>query len=168
MSMNKHRIVGLIVLIALAIISVQFFISYQKTYPLQTHRSPPVAPLEEKSISPENAPKVQSVDTLMEEHFDETPDVISTTPAWVVQIASLTNDATAQKLPDQLKALGFDAFILNLSVQGTPTFRICAGPFTDRSLAITALSTIQESLKMTGILKQYIPGDVTETNSKFT
>ncbi|MES2204310.1 MAG: SPOR domain-containing protein [Pseudomonadota bacterium] len=164
--MNKHRIVGLIVLIALAVIAAQFFISYQKTYPLQTHRSPPVAPLEEKSMSPENAPKVQSTETLMEEHFDAVPDRVVATPAWVVQIASLTNQSKAQALLDQLKSLGFDAFIFNLSGQGTSTFRICAGPFTDRSLAITALSQIQERLKMTGILKQYIPGDGTETNAQ--
>lgn len=164
--MNKHRIVGLIVLIALSIIFVQFFISYQKAYPLKMHHSPPVAPLENKETSPENAPKVQSAETLMEDHFDTAPDVVPATPAWVVQVASLTNKASAQKLLDQLKALGADAFILELSSQDSPTFRICAGPFTDRSLAINAIGTIQESLKMTGILKQYTPGDVTEKNSQ--
>lgn len=159
--MNKHRIVGLLVLIALAVMMVQFFLSYQKAnHYSQVYRSPPVAPLKEKLITPENAPTVQSTETLMEENFETTPDIMPPTPAWIVQIASLTNAAAAQTLLAKLKATGYDAFILTLSAQGTPTFRICAGPFTDQSLAITALSTIQESLKMTGILKQYIPGDV--------
>ena len=167
--MNKHRIVGIIVLIALAVIGGQFFLSYQKAnHHLQAYRSPPVAPLAAKMTTPENAPNVQSAESLMEEHFDATPDVVPAVPAWVVQIASLTNEAAAQKLLAQLKGLGLDAFILTLSVQGTPTFRVCAGPFTDQPLAITALSTIQQSLKMTGILKQYIPGDVKEANSQLT
>ena len=167
--MNKHRIVGLVVLIALVVIAVQFFLSYQKTnYHLQTHRSPPVAPLSAKQTTPENAPVVKSTEALMEKHFDSVPDSVSATPAWIVQIASLTNEAAAQKLLSQLKAAGFDAFIFTLSVQDKPTFRVCAGPFTDQSLAITALSSIQENLKMTGILKQYIPGDVKEANSQLT
>lgn len=167
--MNKHRIVGLIVLIALVVLGGQFFFSYQTTsHPLQAYRSPPVAPLPEKMTTPESAPSVQSAETLMEEHFNAAPDVVPAVPAWVVQIASLTNKAAAQTLLAQLKALGFDAFIFTLSIQSKPTFRVCAGPFTQQSLAITALGTIQESLKMTGILKQYIPGDVKEVDSQLT
>ena len=166
--MNKHRIVGLLVLLALAVIFVQFFLSYEKANHHQGYRSPPVAPLQEKMTTPENAPAVQSAETIIEEHFDAAPDVVPATPAWIVQIASLTNETAAQTLLTKLKSLGFDAFILSLSVQGKPTFRVCAGPFTDQSLAINALSTIQESLKITGILKQYIPGDIKEADSQST
>lgn len=167
--MNKHRIVGIIVLVALAVIVGQFVLNYQTAnHHLQAYRSPPVKPLTASMMAPENAPKVQSTETLMEEQFDATPDIVPAVPAWVVQIASLTNEAAAQKLLAQLKGLGFDAFIFNLSVQGTPTFRVCAGPFTDQSQAITALSTIQGRLKITGILKQYIPGDEKGTRPQLT
>lgn len=165
--MNKHRIVGLIVLIALSVIIVQFLLGYQKgPHHLQEYRSPPVAPLAEKMTTSENAPAIQSTETLLEENFNTAPDVVPAVAAWVVQIASLTNENSAQNLLKKTKEAGYDAFILSLSVEGTPTYRVCAGPFTDQSLAINALSTIQESLKITGILKQYIPGDIKDTHSQ--
>lgn len=165
--MNKNRVVGLVVLIALAVIFVQFFLGYQKTNrPLQAYRSPPVAPLQEKMRATENAPSVQSAETLMEEHFDAAPDIVPATPAWVVQIASLTNQVAAETLLSKLKSLGYDAFIVTLSVQDKPAYRVSVGPFTDQSLALDALSDIQESLKMTGILKQYIVGDVPRIKSE--
>lgn len=171
--MNKHRVVGLIVLLALAVIGWQFFLSYQKlshnNAPLQAYRSPPIAaPLQPQMTSADNAPSIQSAEALMEEHFASTPDVATAVPAWIVQVASLSNEAAAQTLMNQLKASGFDAFIFSLVIQGKQSFRVCAGPFTEQQLAIATLSTIQERLKITGILKQYIPGDVKEINSQPT
>jgi DedD protein len=165
--MNKHRIVGFIVLSALVVIGVQFFLTYQKTnHSLQAYRSPPIAPLSAKLTSPNNAPSIQSAEAVMERNFDNAPDVVPAVPAWIVQIASLSNESAAQTLLTQLKSLGFDAFIFPFTLQDKQSFRVCAGPFTEQSLAITALSTIQERLKITGILKQYIPGDVKEANSQ--
>ncbi len=165
--MNKHRIVGFIVLVALVVISVQFFLTYQRAkHPLQAYRSPPIAPLTANLTTPNNAPSVQSAETIMEKDFDGAPDIAPAVPAWIVQVASLSNESAAQILLAQLKALGFDAYIFPFTLQDKQSFRVCVGPFTEQSLAVSALSTVQEKLKITGILKQYIPGDVKEVISQ--
>jgi cell division septation protein DedD len=159
--MNKHRIIGLIVLIAIAVIAGQYCLNYYKgsRHHLQAYRSPPLAPLDDNLTSPSNAPKVQEVETLVEQHFDIMPEKVPSVPAWIVQVAILSNETSAKTLTKQLKNLGFDAFISPLSLQNKAVYRVAAGPFTQQQLAVSALTTIQENLKITGILKQYTIGD---------
>lgn len=165
--MNKHRIIGLIVLLAIAVLLGQYLLNYYqgRTSHLQVYRSPPLAPLNAKMTSPDNAPKIQTTEVLLEKHFDSVPENVPAVPAWIVQVAILSNDASAQALLSQLKNLGLDAFILPTSLQGKSVYRIVAGPFTQQVLAVNALTTIQEHLKVTGILKQYTVGDAKETDS---
>lgn len=156
--MNKHRIVGLALLLAILVIAMQFFLSYQGGYHyLQPSASPPIEPLRESLLTSEEAPSIQSTEILLENNFNTTPEVAPITPAWTVQVASLVSENAAQKLLSQLKSLNFDAYILTMSSENKSFYRVCAGPFTDKDLAISALGKIQESLKMTGILKQYSP-----------
>lgn len=170
--MNKHRIIGLIVLLAVIVMGVQFLLSYQKIgglhTRLQAYRSPPVPPLQPEMTSPEHAPAIQSADALMQERFDTTADPVPAVPAWIVQVASLSTETSAQILLAQLQKLGLDAFIYASSSQGQPSYRVCAGPFTQQQVAVAALSTIAKSLKITGILKQYTPVDSTEPGSQST
>ncbi len=162
--MSKHRIIGLIVLIALAIMTGQFCLNYYQSsrHHLQTYRSAPVAPLNQSKLNADNAPKVETTRSLIESNLDVIPETVPAVSAWIVQMAILSNQVSAQKLLQQLKALGFEAFIATCTLQGKSAYRVALGPFTQQQLALDALMTAQEKLKMTGILKQYTIGSEDE------
>jgi hypothetical protein len=63
---------------------------------------------------------------------------------WVVQVASLTNPAGAQRLVDELKEKGFDAFITRSQVEGKAYHRVRLGPVATRGEA----DAMAESLRM--------------------
>lgn len=168
--MNKHRIIGFIVLLALVMMGIQFLLSYQKMSSLHSHlqayRAPPEPPLSAEMTSARHAPTIQSTDVLVQEHFGMTADPIPAVPAWIVQVASLSNEASAEALLARLKEVEQDAFIYPLLLQGQQTYRVCVGPFTQQQVAVEALSAVAKSLKITGILKQYTPVDSTEPGSQ--
>lgn len=155
--MNKHRVIGLVVLLAMAVLLGQFCLNYYKgsRHHLQAYRSPPITPLSEQMTTADHSPHLQTVEKLMEEHVDTALETAAPVSAWMVQVAILSNEASAQSLMKQLKSLGFDAFISSLLLQNKPVYRVAAGPFTRQPAAVDALSSIQQALKITGILKQY-------------
>jgi len=63
---------------------------------------------------------------------------------WVVQVASLTNPAGAQRLVDELKEKGFGAFITRSQVEGRAYHRVRLGPVATRNEA----DALVESLGM--------------------
>lgn len=168
--MNKHRIIGLIVLMAVAVMIGQYCLNYSKgnRHAFQTRRSLPIAPLDKNMTAPDNAPRVQSTETLIEEHFDTSIENVAVVPAWIVQVAILSSETSAQRLTQQLKELGLDAFLSPMQLQGKAVYRVAAGPFTQQTLALSALSAIQEKLKVTGILKPYTIGEPKEIDTQLT
>jgi murein L,D-transpeptidase YcbB/YkuD len=63
---------------------------------------------------------------------------------WVVQVASLTNPAGAQRLVDELQAKGFGAFITRSQVEGKAYHRVRLGPVATRGEA----DAMAESLRV--------------------
>ena len=63
---------------------------------------------------------------------------------WVVQVASLTNPAGAQRLVDELQEKGFGAFITRSQVEGKAYHRVRLGPVATRGEA----DAMAESLRM--------------------
>ena len=63
---------------------------------------------------------------------------------WVVQVASLTTAAGAQRLVDELGEKGFEAFITRSRVEGKEYHRVRLGPVTSRE----EVDAMVESIKM--------------------
>ena len=63
---------------------------------------------------------------------------------WVVQVASLTAAAGAQRLVDELREKGFSAFITRSQVEGKAYHRVRLGPLASRREA----DAMVESLRM--------------------
>jgi cell division septation protein DedD len=63
--------------------------------------------------------------------------------AWVVQVASLTDPAGAQRLAAELKARGFKVFVTPHRVEGTTYRRVRLGPLDSRTEAVATAQSLQ-------------------------
>jgi len=157
--MSKHRMIGFVVLLAILVIIGQYFLNgfHSGKRHLHVFRSPPIELLDPEEITPDNAPKVQSIETLLDQGSDDVPppQQIVSTLAWTVQVVTVRKQDSAGSVLKQLQREGFDAFISPASLQGVPVYRVIAGPFLEHQAAIDALVMIQKKLNMTGILKSY-------------
>ncbi|MCD8499933.1 MAG: SPOR domain-containing protein [Gammaproteobacteria bacterium] len=157
--MSKHRMIGFVVLLAILVIIGQYFLNgfHSGKHHLHVFRSPPIELLDPKDMTPDNAPKVQSTETLIDQRTEDipSPQQAITTLAWTVQVVTVRKHDSAKSVLKQLQSEGFDAFISPTSLQGAPVYRVVAGPFLEHQAAIDALAIIQKKLNMTGILKSY-------------
>ena len=62
---------------------------------------------------------------------------------WVVQVASLANAASAQRLVDELKAKGFSAFVTQSQVEGKSYHRVRLAPVSTRAEADAMVDSLQ-------------------------
>lgn len=76
--------------------------------------------------------------------------------AWVVQVASLSSQAAANKLRDQLQAEGHKAYVR--SVAGATTiFRVFIGPKQDKAQALAIKSQLDKQLKVNSLVLPFKP-----------
>lgn len=76
--------------------------------------------------------------------------------AWVVQVASLSSQAGANKLRDQLQAEGHKAYVR--SVSGTTTiYRVFIGPKQDKTQALAIKSQLDKQLKVNSLVLPFKP-----------
>lgn len=157
--MTKHRIIGFVVLLAILVIIGQYFLNgfHSGKRHLHVFRSPPIELLDSKEITPDNAPKVQSTETLIEQRSDDIslPQQAMSGLAWTVQVVTVRKQDSAKSVLKQLQNAGFDSFISPVSLPEGPLYRVLAGPFLEHQAAIDAIGIIQKKLNMTGILKSY-------------
>lgn len=121
--------------------------------------APQVASEEQSASSVAVASSMQSVSSAT-----TTQTVVPVTPlntqglpdAWVVQVASLSSQAAANKLRDQLQAEGHKAYVR--SVVGTTTiFRVFIGPKQDKAQALAIKSQLDKQLKVNSLVLPFKP-----------
>lgn len=71
---------------------------------------------------------------------------------WVVQVASLDNEAKAAELTERLKARGYPAYTYRTFIHGTAFHRVRCGPFQTRSEAEAAKRLLEEREKISAFL----------------
>lgn len=76
--------------------------------------------------------------------------------AWVVQLASFSNEQNALKLRDQLRAKGYTTFVEAVDAKGTKVFRVRVGPELDRLRAEAIREKLEKELKIKGIVSRYV------------
>lgn len=70
--------------------------------------------------------------------------------AWAVQLAAFSDEASANKLRDRLRAQGFDGYVDSVNTSKGKLWRVRAGPFASRSVASTTRGQIAQKLKIKG------------------
>ena len=76
--------------------------------------------------------------------------------AWVVQVASLSSQAAANKLRDQLQAEGHKAYVRSVA-GATTNFRVFIGPKQDKAQALAIKSQLDKQLKVNSLVLPFKP-----------
>ncbi|MET0068838.1 MAG: SPOR domain-containing protein [Candidatus Thiodiazotropha sp.] len=75
--------------------------------------------------------------------------------AWVIQVASLTNENNAKKLVEQLRKADLPAQMEKVKLNGKQHYRIRVGPEVDHRLAEKMAAKIKKSFKLNPKLMRY-------------
>lgn len=76
---------------------------------------------------------------------------------WVIQVASLSAQAAANKLRDQLQAEGHKAYVRAVPSANTTIYRVFIGPKQDKSEALAIKSQLDKRLKVNSLVLPFKP-----------
>jgi len=178
----KQRIVGAIVLVALAIIFIPMllpghgdsgFIDGDTTIPPRPDSLENLRLLElESPVTP--PPPRQRVRTPVDEKTPALPEpeaepvpppakapppapASKTAPqpeprAWAVQVGSFSKKDNAMALRDKLRARGYKAFVEHVQLPAGSSYRVRIGPYVKRSQAEKIHKSVAENMQLKGIV----------------
>ncbi|ODB82391.1 hypothetical protein A3194_18445 [Candidatus Thiodiazotropha endoloripes] len=75
--------------------------------------------------------------------------------AWIIQVASLTNESNANKLVQRLRKAQLPALMAPVKLNGKPHYRVRVGPEVDHRLAEKMLAKIKREFKLNPKLMRY-------------
>jgi DedD protein len=75
--------------------------------------------------------------------------------AWMIQVASLTNEKNAKKLVQNLRKADLPAQMVPVKLNGKPHYRVRVGPEVDHRLAKKMLAKIKREFKLNPELMRY-------------
>ena len=168
----KHRLIGAVILISLAVIFVPMLIGQKPTdtdiitieipeAPKDIEpNTPTLAEQEDEvlatvSISKESGVKITELSkpTIPEPPQTKTVEGIS---AWVVQVGSFSDSKNANALASKLKAAGFTAFVEQSSIKSGDIFRVRVGPELSKEKAEVINTKLQKEQSLPkAIVVQY-------------
>ncbi len=156
----QHRLVGALVLIALAVIVVplvldfdagQFHLSARDNIPEQPRdfrieEVPLVAP--GGAVTPVDAEPVAPA---------APAEPVAGRPAvWVVQVGSFSSEDNARALRDQLRAKGYKAVFIDREViDGKPVLRVRIGPEMERARSDQVREKVAREMKLQAVVVSY-------------
>ncbi len=170
----KQRLVGALVLVALAVIFLPTLFSREHLRRVdRTSLIPPapvVQPVEiNKPVRPQNIvpakPPEQMYKLLPEEAVEQEQeraprpalDEQSIPKAWVIQVASYKTPAEAEGLRDQLIAKGYKAYTRTLALNKTKVSRVLVGPKLSRQKSLSLKQTIDKQFKVDSMILRFQP-----------
>ncbi|MES9971451.1 MAG: SPOR domain-containing protein [Candidatus Thiodiazotropha sp.] len=178
----KQRLLGGAVLVALVVIFVPMLIDEPKeTRTVSDHDIPikpvlkkadpvkRIQPLEVVNQQPEKItePEPKPASTKADNSKEVKPPVAQPKPvtkdtssrpspsAWMIQVASLTNEKNAKKLVDELRKADLPAQMEKVKLKGKLHYRIQVGPEVDHRLAEKMLAKIKKAFKLNPKLMRY-------------
>lgn len=190
--MNKHRVVGFIVVIALIVIVTEFLLNYRMQSTVATVETvqPPMPELVKNTDSikisePEavsmTSNAIKNPNQVVQEQEEKLETVMPTASssavktkpakakntnsasnyshAWVVQLASYTDQTHADNLVSKLRKNGFDAFSYPAVSHGKNYIRVNAGPVATSKAAKQLMAELSSKMKLKGYLVRYTPAD---------
>ncbi|MAT65564.1 MAG: sporulation protein [Gammaproteobacteria bacterium] len=117
--------------------------------------APAAEPEPEPTPEPEPAPAPDPAPAA--EPAPAQPPAAASTPAsgWVVQVASFSQQANAERLRDQLQAKGYKAFVESASTGAGTTWRVRVGPVSERPAAEKIQGEIAKAFDLKGLVAEY-------------
>lgn len=172
----KQRLIGAVVLLALAVIFVPVIFDRQKLAPIDRQTQIPEAPeITIVDIPEPTVPEVEDPAPPVEEIFlpEEEADArevaevpVAETPqlneqgvpqAWVIQVASFRSAERAEELKAALAGAGHTAYTRAVHAgQGTMT-RVFVGPKVDKSRLLKDQVAIEDAFKLSTVVLKFEP-----------
>jgi len=175
----KQRLVGAVVLVALAVILLPALFNGGRPNELETLKEipdmPEIKPIEVKKpvkvadLKKDSKPISQMYDLDPEENtvIDEKPDPSeklnaklkeSGAPqAWVVQVGSFSDKAKAVKLKESLQKDGYKAFVRSVKKDGKTINRVMIGPKLDKQQALKIKQAVDKKHKLKTLVISFDP-----------
>lgn len=168
----KQRLVGAIVLLALAVIFVPVLFDRERMEPIDTQTQIPPPPKIEvvelpKPSAPdwiEPAPEPQTMfapdeqQAVLPESEPAAERAIGEGRSWVLQVASFRSDDHANSLHQRLVDLGYPAYIKKVSFKNGDIIRVYVGPKLDKSALQEMKEAIDQQLKVDSMLLEFKSG----------
>ncbi len=175
----KHRVVGSLMLVSLAVIILPFFLGGEGIQAYQASQKAPPIPVQDDrealslnnddffidSIDPSDT-QVIELSPVIEPVLDEASTVSKTDGSestqgllnsqglpngWVVQLGSFGNQANAIRLKDKVIKAGYPGYII--PAQGL--FKVMVGPEINRAKAETLQKDLKAQFKLQGMVTLY-------------
>lgn len=123
------------------------------------------APVEQSIPSATNVSSVQSASSSVAITQSSTQPSVPVMPlnaqglpdTWVIQVASLSAQAAANKLRDQLQAEGHKAYVRSVPGANTTIYRVFIGPKQDKAQALAIKSQLDKQLKVNSLVLPFKP-----------
>lgn len=150
----QHRLVGALVLIALAVIVVPLVLDFNAgQFHLSARDNIPEQP---RDFRVEEVPLVAAGDAEIAAPADAAAPAPGGPPAWVVQVGSFSSEENARALRDQLRAKGYKAvFIDREVVDGKPVLRVRIGPEVERVRSEQVREKVAREMKLGAVVVAY-------------
>lgn len=148
----KQRLVGAIVLIALAIIFLPMLLSRKDDFQY-LEIDPPVVPASTGSAPLPLTPEAATVRAPSEPVTHERLDKQNLPVSWSVQLASLSKKNSAESLRDQLRKAGHNAYVRPYNGM----FRVLVGPMSERPAADQLSGQLSRSYGVQSIVVRFEP-----------
>jgi DedD protein len=166
-----HRMVGALVLIALAVILVPMILDFNAGQGPLSNRD--VIPEKPRDFRIEEVPLIAPGDATFPAGDAESAaaqgagpadasaivadkPVTGKPPAWVVQVGSFSSEGNARVLRDQLRAKGYKAvFIDRDMIGGKPVLRVRIGPEMERVRSEQVRERLSREMKLEGVVVSY-------------
>lgn len=169
----KQRVVGVIVIIALAVIFVPLMFDLRQQSAMDTQLSPVppmpddlhalTLPLDPSAVVTTPEAAAPSTDGRAAEAIN-TPPVLEKTfeteanplvQAWIVQLGSFEEEKNAQALTSRLRKEGFHAFVEEVADSKNGSFRVRVGPEVTRAGADAIKAKLQKQMKLQAMVMAY-------------
>lgn len=168
----KQRLVGAVVLAAVAVIFLPSFFDEGNRRRVDTHTLVPEKPgiktVEIKDpVRPENIPQAKKPEQMYQ--MLEPTDIVDGKPespaldgdavpkAWVVQVASYQTPERAAKLRDQLLSEGYKAYMRTVKTAKGSVTRVFVGPKIDKQRALAIKDELDKALKVNTLVLRFRP-----------
>lgn len=152
--MLKKRLIGALILIALAIIFLpMLFDGSGNLQPVQLDIKIPDKPQTETKQSDLDNEKIVDSEKVTEAEIEPSAD--KPTSGWIVQVASFSEQSNADALQEQLEKKGYTAFVATAEVNGRTWYRVRVGPEEERNNADKLQKKIARTENLNGTVMSY-------------
>lgn len=167
----KQRLIGALVLLALAVIFVPVIFDRERIEPVdkrtQIPAAPHIEPVDETLFSPSPKPLPSvTAETMYIPDDNNVADLRPEKPAldsqgvpksWVLQVASFRFEKSAEDVRDKLIEAGYASYIETVETDSGRLRRVFVGPKIDKNILIEQKRTIKETYGFDALLLKFEP-----------